>query len=577
MPDRHLFKAVANPGLITEAVKKWTAAGRDPRLLLTDYRHHDLYLPHGSWEEVKAQWRAMFFRFVNRTYLEQHAANVKMVEENNEYFTSNSIQNPAELSAYLLSVRAAVAIWNNEFRGRTVTSPDGGQGLIPADCRLVIANGFVANDIPREYFELALSDDCVLAYHAYSKYENGARWPDDWPNHSGRWERMEQQFGLKPIWAFTETGPYFDSGAGWRDPKCLGNDENKLVAAMRQFYTDLAGTAAYREGRLLGAAWFTCVAFGWRGYYLETPQLTRIADEAREIWHPGVIMPTGIIIDVSRWQGQPDWVALKNAGVVDATIRATMGATGVDSEYARNWRESVRAGIQRRGIYHYVVTTHSAPAQVNNILQTTGGDFGNMPLVLDCERTAAEKLAGNFPKNAYTGLVRQMLDILTPIVPTRIYTSANEWQEMTTLPSWAEGIVDWIAHYSTTISAPALPPGVTTWRRWQYGSGPVDGLTVVDLNRDNLLIPIPIPPSGELTMAEKLEIEKHLDAIWVIMWPKVKAAIPCGLYSAPGGALVRTLTDGRNMDVFNKVGSWLLVTQAPNPVYWVRQDQIVMV
>ena len=78
-------------------------------------------------------------------------------------------------------------------------------------------------------------------------------------------------------------------------------------------------------------------------------------------------------------------------------------------------------------------------------------------------------------------------------------------------------------------------------------------------------------------MAEKQEIEKHLDAVWVILWPKVKAKNPCALYDAPNGALLRTLTDGRTMDVFNKVGPWLLVTQAPNPIFWVQQDQVTQV
>ena len=75
-------------------------------------------------------------------------------------------------------------------------------------------------------------------------------------------------------------------------------------------------------------------------------------------------------------------------------------------------------------------------------------------------------------------------------------------------------------------------------------------------------------------MAEKQEIEKHLDAVWVILWPKVKAKNPCPLYDAPLGLVLKTITDGREMDVFGKRGPWLLVTQAPNPIYWVRQTDV---
>ena len=599
MPDRHLFKAVANPGLITEAVRKWTEAGRDPRLLLTDYRHYDLYLPHGDWESVKAQWRAMFFRFVNRTYLEQHAANVKMVEENNEYFTTDSIQNPGELAAYLLSVRAAVAVWNGEFRGRVVHSPDGGVGTIPPDCRLVIANSFVANDIPREYFQLALSDDCVLAYHAYSKYENGERWPDDWPNHSGRWERMEQQFGLKPIWAFTETGPYFDSGAGWRDPKCLGNDENKLVVAMRQFYTDLAATAAYREGRLLGAAWFTCVASGWRGYYLETPQLTLIADEARAMWRPGVLDPPAppaplqeIVLDISHHQpATSDLATAKAAGATGIIIRSCYG-TQADSVAPLHIAHADAAGLPR-GFYWYHLSRQHAQDQAALAFQVAGSRTGMQGFADLEESTAndgAEPVFPRFSELYYNHINAALLkcDALT-LHNTGIYSRKgwlDWWFTLEQQRRWNFRPL-WVA--SWTDGQPSLPVGWSALAQpyvlhqfkvtetWPGFTVRVDrnktypGLQAVDI-LGGAVVP---PQTGALTMAEKQEIEKHLDAVWVILWPKVKAKNPCGLYDAPNGALLRTLTDGRTMDVFSKAGPWLLVTAAPNPIYWVRQQDVI--
>ncbi len=279
------------------------------------------------------------------------------------------------------------------------------------------------------------------------------------------------------------------------------------------------------------------------------------------------------IIDVSRWQGVIDWPTVRAAGVETAIIRATLGATGVDSEYRRNWSGARAAGIPNRGVYHYVITSNIAQAQVANILQTTGGDFGNEPLTLDCEPTETERQAGNFPKAAYTAMVRQMLDLLTPVVAVRIYTSASAWAFVTTEPEWAIPFLEWLADYRN-VPSPALPAHVTTWRRWQYSStGRVAGIVGdVDLNRDNAPAP-PLPvPTGDLDMADRARIDGHLDSIWLEMYPKVKAHNPCPLFNSRGGSLNRTLTDGRNMDVFGKVGGWLLVFRAPE--LWARVTDV---
>lgn len=278
-----LFKAVLNPDLLREAAERWTSLGRDPARLVTDYRHFDLYFPRGDWESLKAQWRSMFFRFVNRTYLEQHAPYVQRVEENNEYFTTEQALTAATFQPYLDSMRAACAVWNGEFRGRTVISPDGGWGAIRPDCRLVLANGFVTHTIPRSVYQLAVAEDAVIGYHAYTRWDSGQRAADDWPNHSGLWARLEAEYGVKPRYAFTECGPYAGTAEGWRHPVVLGAGDldtltARLAAAMVAWWTDVAATPAYREGRIDGGAWFTSGSGGsWPWYELETPQLVAIA------------------------------------------------------------------------------------------------------------------------------------------------------------------------------------------------------------------------------------------------------------------------------------------------------------
>jgi len=582
MPDYSVVKSVDNPSLLREAKQRWAAAGRDPAKLWTIYRHFNVHTaPRSNWNNALDHWRRMYARWVDATYLREYASYVDFVSESNEYTSDTTWASPEEKFFALQNVRAAAHVWRNDYQGKTVQSADGGQGLIPESCRLALLAGTVANTIPREVFEIALTFDYPIDYHAYTFYPGGVRAADDWANHSGRWDRHERQYGLKPRWLFGESGPYVDRGGGWR--VCLGGDENRLVTAMQAWWRDCATTAAYREGRLIGAGcWFTSggASLGWPDYELETPQLINLADALRPMWRPGVLAPPvppapAKIIDVSRHQGVINWDRVKAAGVETVIIRATMGATGVDSEYARNWRNSAVAGISHRGMYHYVITEDSATAQVANIRAVTHDDFGNEPLTLDCEPRSDEGVFSQLQRQAYTFKIRQMLDLLAVHTRVRIYTRASAWVWLTTLPAWAEGVVDWFAHYNTAVLAPDLPPGVTTWKRWQYSfTGQVAGIdTNVDLNRDNAA-PAP-PPTGELTMTQRQVVEKKHDEIWVALNPKVKAANPCGLYYSPGGALIRTLTDGRTMDVFNKAGPWLLVTQAPNPIFWVKQTEVI--
>lgn len=215
------------------------------------------------------------------------------------------------------------------------------------------------------------------------------------------------------------------------------------------------------------------------------------------------------IIDVSKWQGVINWDKVRAAGVECAIIRCAMGATGVDERYAENWGKSAKAGIPRRGTYFYVVTEAPAAEQVDNIMRVTQGDFGSEPLTLDCERRADERLLSFFHRAAYTALVREMLDRLAGVVGLRIYTSKNEWNQITTQPAWASDYPLWVAAYPFDPDSPTYKPPIPaqwpTWSMWQYSStGSVPGIDGdVDLSRERLA-PIPQPQKAPIVEAMAL-------------------------------------------------------------------------
>lgn len=246
--------------------------------------------------------RAYFGSFVsNRTYLEQHAPFVDLVLDFNEYYdTGMALNDPEVLKARITTATAMANVWNDEYRGRRVRASDGGEGLIPASCRLVIGNGPVGNDTPEAIARLAIATHNVIGYHPYLHcsvriFPDTIRDPGCWRYHSGRWHFQEQAWGLSPDWCFTEGMPYMSDAQGWRNWLCLAGDALLLRQMYRLWLEDLATTPAFKQNRIIGwtGAWFTIGGGGQFGdYLLEAPQLIALADTAAAFGpRPGTEIP----------------------------------------------------------------------------------------------------------------------------------------------------------------------------------------------------------------------------------------------------------------------------------------------
>lgn len=190
------------------------------------------------------------------------------------------------------------------------------------------------------------------------------------------------------------------------------------------------------------------------------------------------------VLDVSKHQGVIDWGRVSQS-ISSAIIRSGTG-TVADARYYANWVDSHNAQIPWRGIYHYYVTEIAPLSQLDAVRRITQDDFGNLPFTIDCERREDEKLQP-FDKAAYTRNITKFLDeyLRRYTHPIRIYTSKNEWENMT-LPTIGDmskfGLH--VADYRA-IPAPAIPRGWTDWKLWQYTSkAKVPGIdTNVDMSR----------------------------------------------------------------------------------------------
>jgi lysozyme len=186
-------------------------------------------------------------------------------------------------------------------------------------------------------------------------------------------------------------------------------------------------------------------------------------------------------IDVSKWQGEVNWDAMITAGVGFAGIRATMGASGRDEQFKRNWAEARRVGIQRMA-YHYFVNNMAGQPQIDNFLGMVGNDMGELPMVLDVELAGGQVITN---RNTNTNEILLWLGECEKRTGTRpmIYTNKSAWDACTNVPAWSSSYKLWLAQYNNR-PAPTVSPPWVSCQIWQYSNkGSIGGTSPLDLNR----------------------------------------------------------------------------------------------
>lgn len=186
-----------------------------------------------------------------------------------------------------------------------------------------------------------------------------------------------------------------------------------------------------------------------------------------------------MVIDVSSFQGNINWEAVKASGVTGAIIRCGWGqdiASQNDPKFKRNVEECIRLGIPF-GVYFYTYakSIDRIDGEVNHALRLCNPykDKMTFPLFLDVEERKADFLPGvaararkfcqEMQKNGYK---------------VGIYADKNYW---TTYLKGVDEFPKWVAIYG-----PKNPPNVSGMVAWQYTSkGRVPGISGnVDCDED---------------------------------------------------------------------------------------------
>lgn len=211
------------------------------------------------------------------------------------------------------------------------------------------------------------------------------------------------------------------------------------------------------------------------------------------------------VIDVSEWQGNINWQAVKNSGVQAAVIRLAFGTTHIDDQVQRNITEVKRLHIPF-GVYLYSCAGNASEGRaeaekMNNILRRYGVSPSDLslPAYYDVEyyAGAAGGAARTTAVNAWWSRMGQLGWTGRALYANTAYLDG---------PLNQPGIRDkvgWIAQYGYTLQYSPT----SNFYGWQYSSsGRVSGISSnnVDVNAFGYRSPVSSPWDGSQVSSDFL-------------------------------------------------------------------------
>lgn len=189
-------------------------------------------------------------------------------------------------------------------------------------------------------------------------------------------------------------------------------------------------------------------------------------------------------IDVSKWNQEIDWEAVKDAGVEFAIIRcgyrgASTGALVIDPRYKENIEGAISAGIPV-GVYFFTQALDEIEAveEASMVIRLIEDYDVDYPVFLDSESAGGRGRADGLDSDERTRAHRAFLQTIEAAgYETGVYASRNWLNDRINVTDLSE-YKTWLAEYAE------VPAYDGYYDMWQYTSkGTVNGIdTNVDLN-----------------------------------------------------------------------------------------------
>lgn len=185
-------------------------------------------------------------------------------------------------------------------------------------------------------------------------------------------------------------------------------------------------------------------------------------------------VPSGIPgLDVSGWQENVDWDAVKANGAKFAFIKATESTDYHSGEFDQQWNGSYRVGLIHAAYHYATPDSASGKAQADYFVDNGGGQTGDgrtLPGVLDIE----DNVYG--PDKCYGFTSDQMVSWIHDFI-NEYHARTGWWATINTFTEWWNDCTGgstefaakdalWINNHGT--SPGSLPAGWKTYFVWQW-------------------------------------------------------------------------------------------------------------
>lgn len=180
-------------------------------------------------------------------------------------------------------------------------------------------------------------------------------------------------------------------------------------------------------------------------------------------------------IDVSAYQGKPDWAEVKQSGIEFAILRVA-NSKGLDTSFEHNYAgceaNNIAKGVYR---YSYAKTTSEAEKEAQEVVEILDGRKLEMGVWMDLEWGGMRAIG----KNAITEIAKRFIRVINDAgYPCGIYCNLD-WHE-NVLDTEALNVPFWVARYASADDGTMrenLRPDVGE-SGWQYSSkGRVSGIS----------------------------------------------------------------------------------------------------
>ncbi|HET6845857.1 MAG TPA: GH25 family lysozyme, partial [Anaerolineales bacterium] len=196
-------------------------------------------------------------------------------------------------------------------------------------------------------------------------------------------------------------------------------------------------------------------------------------------------------LDVSFWQADVNWRAVRSAGYRFVFIKATEGVGYTDSTFPANWEGAGAAGLLR-GAYCFFHPNQDARQQAQRFVEAMKerDADGELPCSIDLE------VADGISNKKIITCVKTWLDEVEqglgrrPLIYSGLSFLETNLVEQGQPPGWLRDYALWLGWFPKKYVAgmtPLMPHGWSRWTFWQYsGKGRVNGIAAeVDLDLFN--------------------------------------------------------------------------------------------